>query len=77
MRKVLILGTGCPKCEQLTKNVTLAVGQLGIEAEIGKVTKIDEIMKYGLMMTPGLVIDEQVKSAGRVPSVDEIRSMLA
>ncbi|MFH1143000.1 MAG: thioredoxin family protein [Candidatus Eisenbacteria bacterium] len=77
MRTVKILGTGCPKCEQLAKNTMLAVHQLGLEAEVVKVTSIQEIMKYGVMMTPGLVIDEQVKSVGKVPSVDEIRGMLA
>jgi len=77
MKTIKILGTGCPKCEQLAKNVMLAVHQLGMQAEVVKVTNIQEIMKYGVMLTPGLVIDEQVKSAGKVPSADEIRGMLA
>ncbi|MBM3316718.1 MAG: TM0996/MTH895 family glutaredoxin-like protein [Candidatus Eisenbacteria bacterium] len=76
MKQILILGTGCPKCEQLARNATLAVGQLGIEAEVTKVTKIDDIMKHGVMMTPGLVIDGQVKSVGKVPSAEDIRAML-
>jgi len=77
MRTIKILGTGCPKCEQLAKNAAQAVHQLGLQAEIVKVSKIQEILEYGIMMTPGLVIDGQVKSAGKVPSVDEIRAMLA
>lgn len=76
MRKILILGTGCPKCEQLARNAKLALGQLGIEAEVAKVTKLEEIIQYGVMMTPGLVIDGQVKSVGKVLSADEIRSLL-
>ena len=77
MRTIKVLGSGCPKCRQLAENVTLAVHQLGLQAEIVKVTSIQDIMKYGVMMTPGLVVDEQVKSVGKVLSVDEIRDLLA
>ena len=73
---IQILGTGCTKCKTLTSNAEKAVQELGIEAEIEKVTEIQDIIKFQILMTPGLVIDGQVKAAGRVPSVDEIKQML-
>lgn len=76
MKKILILGTGCPKCKTLTAHAEEAVKQLGIEARIEKVEKITEIMKFGIMATPGLVVDGVVKSAGRLLSVDEIKRHL-
>jgi len=75
--KIQILGTGCAKCKTLTVNAEKAVQELGLEAEIEKVTAIQDIMKFQILMTPGLVIDGQVKAAGRVPSTDEIKQMLA
>lgn len=74
--KVQILGTGCPKCEQLEKNAQLAVHQLGLQCEIVKVSDIQEIMKFGVMLTPALAIDGEVKSTGKVLPVDEIRQLL-
>jgi small redox-active disulfide protein 2 len=76
MKKIQILGTGCPKCKTLTAHAEEAVKQLGIEARIEKVEKITEIMKFGIMTTPGLVVDGVVKSAGRLLSVDEIKRHL-
>ena len=76
MKRIQILGTGCPKCKALAANAGAAVKALGIEAEIEKVEKIQDIMKFGVMTTPALVIDGQVKSAGRVLSPDEIGRML-
>jgi small redox-active disulfide protein 2 len=73
---IQVLGTGCTKCKTLTANAEKAVQELGIEAVIEKVTDITDIMKFQILMTPGLVIDGQVKAAGRVPSVDEIKQML-
>ncbi|PIP15802.1 MAG: thioredoxin family protein, partial [bacterium (Candidatus Ratteibacteria) CG23_combo_of_CG06-09_8_20_14_all_48_7] len=70
-------GMGCPKCKTLTANVEEAVKELGIEAEIVKVTEISKIMNYGVMMTPALVVDGEVKSTGRVLSVDEIKKLLS
>ena len=67
---------GCPKCKKTAANVEQAVRELGIEAEIVKVEKIDEIMKYGVMMMPALVIDNEVKCAGKIPTVDEIKSWI-
>jgi small redox-active disulfide protein 2 len=76
MRKIQILGTGCPKCKKLAENAEAAVKNTGIECEIVKVTDINEIMKFGVMMTPALAIDGQVKIIGKVPSPDEIRKWL-
>lgn len=74
--KIQILGTGCAKCKSLTENTEKAVKELGIDAEIEKVTEIKEIMQFNVMMTPGLVIDGQVKAAGRVVSPDDIKKFL-
>ena len=74
--KIEILGTGCPKCKTLTANAETAVKELGIEAEIAKVTKLQDIMNYGVMLTPAMVIDGQVKSTGKVLSVEEIKKIL-
>ncbi|MHC4542510.1 MAG: thioredoxin family protein [Planctomycetota bacterium] len=76
MRKIQILGTGCPKCRKLAENVEEAVRALGLNCEIEKVSQINEIMKFGVMMTPALVVDGQVKAVGKVPSPDEIGKML-
>jgi small redox-active disulfide protein 2 len=73
---IQILGTGCKRCRDLTTNAQKAVQELGIESVIEKVTEIQDIIKFQILMTPGLVIDGQVKAAGRVPSVDEIKQML-
>ena len=77
MKHIQILGTGCPKCKMLTAHTEEAVGQLGIEATIDKVEKIADIMKFGILTTPGLVVDGRVKSAGRLLSVEEIKKHLA
>ncbi len=76
MRKIQVLGTGCPKCKKLAQVVEEAVKELSIEAEIIKVTDINEIMEFGVMSTPGLVVDGEVKFAGRVPSVAQIKEVL-
>ncbi len=77
MKKIQILGTGCPKCKKLAENAEAAAKELGIEFEIEKVTDINEIMKFGVMVTPALVVDGEVKVVGKVPSPDEINQMLA
>lgn len=77
MKSIQILGTGCPKCQQLAENARSALQELGIEAEIEKVTDINEITKFGIMITPGLAIDGQVKSTGKLLSVAEIKALLA
>lgn len=76
MKKVQILGTGCAKCKTLTDNARKAVELAGVEAEIEKVEDIREIMKFDVLMTPGLVIDGEVKAAGRVLSPDDIKKLL-
>ncbi len=76
MKKIQILGTDCPKCKKLTENAKAAVKELEIEYEIEKVTDINEMMKFGVMMTPALVVDGEVKVVGKVPSPDEIKQML-
>lgn len=77
MKKLQILGTGCPKCKKLTENTEAAAKALGIEYVLEKVTGINDIMKFGVMITPALVVDGQVKVAGRVPSPDDLKKMLA
>jgi len=76
MKKIQILGTGCPKCKKLAENAEAAAKALGLELEIEKVKDINEIMKFGVMMTPALAIDGQVKTVGKVVSPDEIKKML-
>jgi small redox-active disulfide protein 2 len=77
MTKIQILGTGCPKCKKLAENTEAAAKAMGVECEIVKVTDINEIMKFGVMMTPALAVDGEVKVVGKVPSPDEIKKMLA
>jgi small redox-active disulfide protein 2 len=74
---IKILGSGCANCQKLEVLARTAVEQLGIDAEIVKVTDIADIMAYGVMSTPALVIDEQLKLAGRVPSHDEVVKILS
>lgn len=74
--KIQILGTGCPKCQKLAETAKAAAEQLGLQYELEKITELNEIMKFGVMMTPGLAVDGHVKSAGKVPSVDEMKKML-
>ena len=75
--KIEILGVGCPKCKQLTSNAEQAVKELNIQAEISKVTDIDKITEYGVMMTPALAVDGTVVSAGKVLSKDEIKKLIS
>ncbi|HDQ44083.1 MAG TPA: thioredoxin family protein [bacterium] len=77
MKKIQILGTGCPKCRKLTELAEKAADELGIAYELIKVTELDEIMRFGVMMTPGLAVDGEVKAAGRIPDVEEIKKMIA
>jgi small redox-active disulfide protein 2 len=77
MKKIQILGTGCPKCRKLAENAEAAARSIGVEYEIEKVTNINDIMKFGVMMTPALAVDGKVKVAGKVPSSDEVKAMLS
>lgn len=73
---IKILGTGCANCKKLEENTRKAIEELGLDASVEKVTEIKDIMKYGVMKTPALVVDEKVKIMGRVPSSDEIKKYL-
>ncbi|MFH1864925.1 MAG: thioredoxin family protein [Candidatus Eisenbacteria bacterium] len=75
--KIQVLGSGCPRCKALTERVESAVAEVGLDCEIEKVTEINEIVKFGVMMTPGLVIDGEVKSTGKLLSVEDIKAMLS
>lgn len=76
MKKIQILGAGCPKCKKLAETAEAAAKELGIEYEIEKVTDINEIMKFGVMITPALVVDGKVKIAGKMPSAEQLKEML-
>lgn len=73
---IKVLGSGCKNCKTLEENTKKAVAELGIEAEIQKIEDIPSIMKYGVMRTPALVVDEQVKSMGQVLKSDDIKKLL-
>jgi small redox-active disulfide protein 2 len=77
MTKIYILGTGCPKCKKLAENAAKAVSELDGDYEIIKVTDINEIMKYGVMLTPALAVDDEVKSVGKVLSAEEIKKIIS
>jgi len=72
--KIEILGTGCAKCKKVKEIVERAVFEAGVDAEIVKVDDINKIMDYGVMITPGVVVDGDVKVAGKIPSVDEVKA---
>jgi len=74
---IVILGTGCPKCRKTTEVVRQAVEQADVSATIRKVEDIQEIMKYRVLTTPAVAIDGQVMISGKVPTVDEVKSLLA
>ena len=77
MKKLQILGTGCPKCKKLTELTEQAAQELGIVYEMIKVTDINEIMGFGVMMTPALAVDGEVKIVGKIPNIEEIKRILA
>lgn len=74
--KIQILGSGCPKCKQTETNARQALENLGIKADIEKVTDINEIIDFGVIVTPALAVDGEVKFYGKIPSVEEIESIL-
>lgn len=76
MKQVKVLGPGCAKCKKLTENAELAVKELGTECSVEKVTDMGEIVSFGILMTPALVVDGEVKSSGRVLSPEEIKQFL-
>lgn len=77
MKKIQILGSGCPKCKKLTEAAEQAAKELGIEYEIEKVTELNKIMSFGVMMTPALAVDGVVRSVGKVLSPDDIKKLLS
>lgn len=77
MKRIQVLGTGCPKCQKLTETAETAAKELGIDYELEKVKELDRIMEFGVMMTPALVVDGEVKVSGKVPSVEDVKAMLA
>jgi len=77
MKKIQILGPGCPKCRKLAENAETAARETGIDFEMEKVTDINAIIGFGVMMTPALAVDGRVKVSGKVPDVDEIKKMLS
>ena len=74
---IKILGTGCPNCQKLEANTKQALEELKMKAKIEKITDIAKIMSYGVMGTPALVVDEKVKVYGRIPNVEEIKTILS
>jgi small redox-active disulfide protein 2 len=74
--EIKVLGVGCAKCKKLYEEAQKAVAQSGVEAVLAKVEKIDEIQKYGVLMTPALVVNGEVKCAGRVPPIPEMVSWI-
>ena len=73
---IQILGTGCPKCQKLEENARQAAGELGLDVEVVKVKDLQQIMAFGVMVTPALVVDGVVKVAGKVPGVEELKKFL-
>ena len=76
MKKLQVLGTGCPKCKKLAENAEAAAKALGIEYTLEKVTDINQIMAFGVMMTPALAVDGQVRVVGKVPDAEAIKELL-
>ena len=76
MKKLQILGTGCSKCKRLTEQVEQAAKELGIEHQLEKVTDLQEIVSFGVMMTPALAVDGHVKVAGNIPSIEELKRLI-
>jgi small redox-active disulfide protein 2 len=74
--QILVIGPGCSRCKTLAQFTEQAVKELGVTAEINKVTDLKQIMALGVMMTPALAVNGTVKTAGRVPSVEEIKKLL-
>jgi small redox-active disulfide protein 2 len=77
MKKLQVLGPGCPKCEELAKRTEEAAKALGVEFELEKVKDLNQMMSMGVFMTPALVVDGQVKSVGKVPTEEELKKMIS
>lgn len=77
MKKIQVLGTGCPKCKKLAELAEEAAKELNIPYELEKVTDLNDIMEFGVMITPALVVDGEVKLAGRLPKIGDLKQMLS
>ena len=77
MKKLQVLGPGCPKCEELAKRTEEAAKAMGVDYELEKVKDLNQMMSMGVFMTPALVVDGEVKVVGKVPSEEEIKKMIA
>jgi small redox-active disulfide protein 2 len=77
MKKLQVLGPGCPKCVELAKRTDEAAKAVGLDYELEKVSELNRIMAFGIFVTPALVVDGEVKVVGKVPSVDEIKKMIS
>jgi small redox-active disulfide protein 2 len=77
MKKLQVLGPGCPKCVELAKRTDEAAKAMGLDYELEKVSELNKIMAFGIFVTPALVVDGEVKVVGKVPSLDEIKKMIA
>lgn len=76
MKKLQILGTGCPKCKKLAELTEQSAKELGLEYELIKITAINDIMDFGVMITPALAVDGKVKVTGKIPGVEEIKTLI-
>lgn len=74
--EIKVLGPGCPKCQQTEKIVKEAVAEAGVEAQVEKITDIMKIMTYGVISTPAIVVDGQVKSTGKIPQKEEVKNWI-
>lgn len=74
--EIKVLGTGCPRCGELERRTKNALAELGLAVDVEKVTDIEKIMEYGILSTPGLVINGKVKASGRIPKPDEIKAWI-
>jgi small redox-active disulfide protein 2 len=74
--KIKIIGMGCPKCRQTEANARQAARELGLNVEIEKITDVNKISDFGIMATPGLAVDGEIKFSGKVPLVEEIKGVL-
>ncbi len=75
--KIQILGTGCAKCKKLAETAETAARELNLDYELVKVTEINDILDFGIMATPGLAVDGKVLSAGKVPTVEQVKTLLS
>lgn len=77
MKEIKILGTGCPKCQKLAEVVESVAREMNIDYKLEKVTDINKIMNFGIMITPALVVEGEIKIAGKIPKTDDIKKMLS